>query len=90
MGPSGSGKTTLLSILGCILSPTEGQLEVAGNSTHGLDAEGLANIRRRHVGFVFQGYNLFPTMTASENVMLALDVRAEPVVDPPDARRSTR
>ena len=83
MGPSGSGKTTLLSILGCILSPTEGQLEVAGNSTTGQDAEGLANIRRRHVGFVFQGYNLFPTMTASENVMLALDVRAKPVVDPP-------
>ena len=83
MGPSGSGKTTLLSILGCILSPTEGELVVAGNSTAGLDAEGLAKIRRRHVGFVFQGYNLFPTMTASENVMLALDVRAAPVVDPP-------
>jgi putative ABC transport system ATP-binding protein len=73
MGPSGSGKTTLLSILGCILSPTEGHIEVAGNSTLGQDAEGLANIRRRHVGFVFQGYNLFPTMTAAENVMLALD-----------------
>jgi len=83
MGPSGSGKTTLLSILGCILSPTEGHLEVAGNSTQGQDAEGLANIRRQHVGFVFQGYNLFPTMTARENVMLALDVRARPVVDPP-------
>ncbi len=83
MGPSGSGKTTLLSILGCILSPTEGELVVAGNSTGGLDAEGLAKIRRKHVGFVFQGYNLFPTMTASENVMLALDVRAAPVVDPP-------
>ncbi len=85
MGPSGSGKTTLLSILGCILSPTDGSLEVAGNSTHGQDAEGLANIRRRHVGFVFQGYNLFPTMTARENVMLALDVRARPVVDPASA-----
>ena len=84
MGPSGSGKTTLLSILGCILSPTEGQLSVAGNSTEGLDAEGLAKVRRKHVGFVFQGYNLFPTMTASENVMLALDVRAAPVIDPPN------
>ena len=69
MGPSGSGKTTLLSILGCILSPTEGHIEVAGNSTLGQDAEGLANIRRRHVGFVFQGYNLFPTMTASEKTI---------------------
>jgi putative ABC transport system ATP-binding protein len=84
MGPSGSGKTTLLSILGCILSPTEGHLDVAGNSTQGLDSEGLANLRRRHIGFVFQGYNLFPTMTASENVLLALDVRAAPVVDPPN------
>jgi putative ABC transport system ATP-binding protein len=83
MGPSGSGKTTLLSILGCILSPTEGNLHIAGNSTAGLDAEGLARLRRKHVGLVFQGYNLFPTMTASENVMLALDVRATPVIDPP-------
>jgi len=83
MGPSGSGKTTLLSILGCILTPTEGDLEVAGNSTEGLDAEGLADVRRKHVGFVFQGYNLFPTMTATENVMLALDVRSALVVDPP-------
>jgi len=83
MGPSGSGKTTLLSILGCILTPTRGELNVAGIPTTGLDAEGLAKVRRRHVGFVFQGYNLFPTMTASENVMLALDVRAAPVVNPP-------
>ncbi len=83
MGPSGSGKTTLLSILGCILTPTEGHLKVAGNSTEGMDAEGLADVRRKHVGFVFQGYNLFPTMTATENVMLALDVRSALVVDPP-------
>ncbi len=75
MGPSGSGKTTLLSILGCILSPTEGHLKVAGVSTEGMGAEGLADIRREHVGFVFQSYNLVPTLTAVENVMLALDLR---------------
>lgn len=75
MGPSGSGKTTLLSILGCILTPTEGHLTLAGHSTRGLKAEGLANLRRRHVGFVFQSYNLVPTLTAVENVMLALDLR---------------
>ena len=75
MGPSGSGKTTLLSILGCILTPTSGSLTIAGNSTQGLDAEGLADLRRRHVGFVFQAYNLVPTLTALENVMLALDLR---------------
>ncbi len=77
MGPSGSGKTTLLSILGCILTPTEGTLSIAGESTEGLSPEGLADLRRRHVGFVFQSYNLFPTLNAIENVRLALDVRGE-------------
>jgi putative ABC transport system ATP-binding protein len=77
MGPSGSGKTTLLSILGCILTPTEGTLTVAGHSTSGLGAEALAKLRRRHVGFIFQSYNLFPTLTAEENVRLALDVRGD-------------
>ncbi|MGE3918270.1 MAG: ABC transporter ATP-binding protein [Hyphomicrobiaceae bacterium] len=75
MGPSGSGKTTLLSIMGCILSPTEGRLSILGEPTERLDAEGLAQLRRRHIGFVFQSYNLFPTLTALENVRLALDVR---------------
>jgi putative ABC transport system ATP-binding protein len=75
MGPSGSGKTTLLSIMGCILSPTEGTLSILGQSTEGLNAEALARIRRRHIGFVFQSYNLFPTLNAMENVRLALDVR---------------
>lgn len=78
MGPSGSGKTTLLSILGCILSPTSGSLTVAGEQADGLDPERLADIRRRHVGFIFQSYNLFPTLTALENVRLALDVRGVP------------
>ena len=77
MGPSGSGKTTLLSILGCILSPTSGELDVQGIAAGGLGPEGLAAIRRDHVGFVFQSYNLFPTLTALENVMLALDVRGD-------------
>jgi putative ABC transport system ATP-binding protein len=77
MGPSGSGKTTLLSILGCILTPTEGTLTIAGHSSAGLSAEALAQLRRRHVGFIFQSYNLFPTLTAEENVRLALDVRGD-------------
>ncbi len=75
MGPSGSGKTTLLSILGCILSPTTGNIRIAGTTTEGLDAEELAEVRRKHIGFVFQTYNLFPTLNAEENVRLALDVR---------------
>lgn len=75
MGPSGSGKTTLLSVLGCILTPTSGSVKIAGEDTVGLGPEGLADVRRRHIGFIFQSYNLFPTLTALENVRLALDVR---------------
>lgn len=82
MGPSGSGKTTLLSILGCILTASSGQLKVAGEEAVGQSAEGLADLRRRHVGFVFQGYNLFPTLTALENVLMALDVRGSRLADP--------
>jgi putative ABC transport system ATP-binding protein len=75
MGPSGSGKTTLLSILGCILAPTSGIVRVAGVSTTGADPEALASLRRQHIGFIFQSYNLFPTLNACENVRIALDVR---------------
>jgi len=74
MGPSGSGKTTLLSILGCILSPTKGTVTVAGTPTLGLSPERLATLRREHIGYIFQSYNLFPTLNALENVRIALDV----------------
>ncbi|RAI45477.1 ABC transporter ATP-binding protein [Rhodoplanes roseus] len=77
MGPSGSGKTTLLSILGCMLTPTRGTVRLRGETTTGASAEGLARLRRSHVGFVFQSYHLFPTLTALENVRLVLDVRGE-------------
>ncbi len=77
MGPSGSGKTTLLSILGCMLEPTEGTVTVCGKPSNGAGPEALAAIRREHIGFVFQSYHLFPTLTAEENVRLVLDVRGE-------------
>jgi putative ABC transport system ATP-binding protein len=77
MGPSGSGKTTLLSVLGCMLSPTRGSVTVCGKSTEGLGPEELAKLRRDHIGFVFQSYHLFPTLTAAENVQLVFDVRGE-------------
>jgi len=77
MGPSGSGKTTLLSILGCMLAPTRGTVQVCGTSTTGAHPEELAKIRRQHIGFVFQSYHLFSTLTAVENVRLALDLRGE-------------
>jgi putative ABC transport system ATP-binding protein len=77
MGPSGSGKTTLLSVLGCMLTPTAGTVRVHGTSTSGAGPGKLAKLRREHFGFVFQSYRLFPTLTAIDNVRLALDVRGE-------------
>lgn len=77
MGPSGSGKTTLLLVLGCMLAPSSGQVTVCGVPTIDADEEGLAKIRRDHIGFVFQSYHLFPTLTAAQNVQLALDIRGE-------------
>lgn len=74
MGPSGSGKTTLLLVLGCMLTPTSGTVRIRGQTTAGLRPEQLAEMRRRHVGFIFQTYHLFPTLTAVENVRLALEM----------------
>jgi putative ABC transport system ATP-binding protein len=75
MGPSGSGKTTLLSIMGCILTATSGSVRVAGKEVVGLREKDLPCIRLEHIGFVFQGFNLFPTLTAGENVELMLDLK---------------
>ena len=88
MGPSGSGKTTLLSILGCMLTPTEGTVRVRGDSIAGKDPEDLAKLRRENIGFVFQSYHLFPTLTAADNVRLALDVRGETGKDARDKSRA--
>jgi putative ABC transport system ATP-binding protein len=78
MGPSGSGKTTLLSILGCMLTPTAGTVRIRQHSIGGADPEDLARLRREHVGFIFQSFHLFPTLSAVDNVRMALDVRGEP------------
>ena len=71
-GPSGSGKTTFLSILGCILTPTKGEVIIDGAP---VDPKRLAAIRKRSLGFVFQQFNLFPSLTALENVEYALNVK---------------
>jgi putative ABC transport system ATP-binding protein len=88
MGPSGSGKTTLLSILGCMLTPTEGTVRVRGDSIAGKNPEDLAKLRRENIGFVFQSYHLFPTLSAADNVRLALDVRGETGHDAKDKSRA--
>jgi len=75
MGPSGSGKTTLLSIMGCILRPTSGGVRLLGREVTGLSEKELPSLRRSHIGFVFQGFNLFPALTAGENVELAMGLK---------------
>jgi putative ABC transport system ATP-binding protein len=75
MGPSGSGKTTLLSILAGILTPTEGKVFLLGQEITAMSRDDLARFRLKNIGFIFQGFNLFPALTAQENVILALTVK---------------
>src|SRR5689334_6688705 len=72
MGPSGSGKSTLLNLLAGLDRPDGGEVVVAGRPLAGLDEDGLAAWRARHVGLVFQSYNLIPVLSAVENVELPL------------------
>lgn len=75
MGPSGSGKTTLLSILAGILTPTSGKVKLLGKEITNLSKAKLANFRLKNIGFIFQGFNLFPALTALENIELALNIQ---------------
>jgi putative ABC transport system ATP-binding protein len=74
LGPSGSGKTTLLNVIGGIDSPSSGRVVVGGEELTGYDARELTDYRRRQVGFVFQFFNLIPTLTAHENVALIAEL----------------
>jgi ABC-type lipoprotein export system ATPase subunit len=72
MGPSGSGKTTLLNVLSTIDQPTSGTIHIAGSPVHTLKKQKLAAFRRKNLGFVFQDFNLLPTLTIGENIVLPL------------------
>ncbi len=74
-GPSGSGKTTLISILGLLLKPTTGQVWIEGKDTAKMGERDLPGLRARNFGFVFQGFNLFPALTALENVAIAIQMK---------------
>ncbi|MBO9998344.1 MAG: ABC transporter ATP-binding protein [Cyanobacteria bacterium SID2] len=75
MGPSGSGKTTLLSILAGLLTPTSGRVHLLGEELGRMSRKALARFRLDRIGFIFQGFNLFPSLTASENVEVALNLK---------------
>jgi putative ABC transport system ATP-binding protein len=74
-GPSGSGKTTLLSILGCVLSPTSGEVKLFGENVSDSPDAALPQLRLSYIGFVFQGHNLVASLSARENIMLVLQLR---------------
>ncbi|MDH5833119.1 ABC transporter ATP-binding protein [Luteimonas kalidii] len=84
MGPSGSGKSTLMNLIGCLDTPTSGQYLCGGIDVATLDREQLAALRRDRIGFVFQGFNLLPRMSAEDNVAMPLGYARVP---PPERRR---
>ncbi len=79
MGPSGSGKSTLMHLLAGLDQPTSGAVSIAGVDPAALKDTQLTKLRRAHVGFIFQSFNLFPTLSAEENVTLPLDLAGERV-----------
>src|SRR6266487_3225101 len=77
MGPSGSGKSTLMHILAGLDKPTSGEVTIAGTELSKLNDSDLTKLRRRHIGFIFQFFNLLPMLTAEENILLPLSIAGE-------------
>ena len=88
MGPSGSGKSTAMNLLGCLDTPSAGHYQFAGIAVEGLDRDARARLRRTHLGFVFQGFNLLARTSALENVELPLLYRGERAAQRREAARA--
>jgi putative ABC transport system ATP-binding protein len=90
MGPSGSGKSTLLNLMGCLDTPTTGDIFIGGSRTKDMSDDQLTDLRRDRIGFIFQYFNLFPLLNVIENVNFPLMLKSGTVVDPKLAREVLR
>lgn len=81
VGPSGSGKSTLMNLIGCLDSPTDGTIKIAGKDVTGLKESHLADVRRKNIGFIFQRFHLIPTLTVKENIELPSIFAKEKIVN---------
>ncbi|MGF1737769.1 ABC transporter ATP-binding protein [Photobacterium satsumensis] len=81
IGPSGSGKSTLMNVIGCLMTPEQGEIEILGQPTPTMDKDQLAEIRQNHIGFVFQQFNLLSRTSALDNVKMPLMYRDDKMSD---------
>ncbi|HUT39225.1 MAG TPA: ABC transporter ATP-binding protein [Methanoregula sp.] len=90
MGPSGSGKSTLLNLMGCLDTPTSGDIYISGTRTKDMSDKELTELRRDRIGFIFQYFNLFPLLNIIENVTFPMMLKSQKVVDPEKGRAALR
>ena len=90
MGPSGSGKSTLLNLMGCLDTPTSGDIYISGTRTGDMSDRELTNLRRDRIGFIFQYFNLFPLLNVIENVTFPMMLKSQRAVDPEKGREVLR
>ncbi|MCJ7741820.1 MAG: ATP-binding cassette domain-containing protein, partial [Methanoregula sp.] len=90
MGRSGSGKSTLLNLMGCLDTPTSGDIYISGTRTGDMSDKELTELRRDRIGFIFQYFNLFPLLNIIENVTFPMMLKSQKAVDPEKARAALR
>jgi len=90
MGPSGSGKSTLLNLMGCLDTPTSGDIYISGTRIRDMSDKELTDIRRDRIGFIFQYFNLFPLLNIIENVTFPMMLKSQKAVDPEKGRAALR